>query len=302
MSDQKPDVETWMGEIDRIKIEPPVSLIELDVLYESIVKRGTVDKNWYQREQKKKLTLSKWIRRVSWVALLIGLMSPFVDVPGGGSIELLWVFEFSDYSQLGYVYLAFAGLVFYLDQLFLVTLGWTRFLAAEMEIRAKLIALRFDWKLLRAEFEEKDHENIPADKVQQALNLFKTFMADVHNIIKAETDAWATQLQHAMQALGERLKAQQDALEAKAEEAGKRGSLLIEIKNHSNLQGPVHLIVGSKPYPLEKPQAAKAIENLRIGTIKVVLTGTNANQAVVNQEKFAKIEENEVETVEFDIP
>lgn len=230
---RKPTPESYLDAIDDLKIKKPLSINQLDSIYLNTVKRAQSDMSWYQKRQRRWRFGSRLIRVVVFIMLLIGAVIPLVQ---------------PDKAQNGYIALIIGGLTFTLDKIFLVSQTWVRYMSAEMTIKTLILKFRYDFLITRADLDDESVDK----QSHEILTNFRTFLLEVHNVVKQETDTWTTQLDTALKMLGDTMKKQTEMVEKKIKTVEKEERKLAEKK--------------TKPKPEEKKKStdvSKLIDTIR---------------------------------------
>ncbi len=216
-------------------------LNQLDEIYKLTVKRAECDIRWYQVRKTRYRKLSRAIRLLTFTLLFVGTLTP---------LGLLGEQVFGMASEkFGYIILAAAGLLYSCDKTFLLSKGWMRYLATEMEIKELILAYRYDWKIIRIELERITSADKKAVAEIAALKSFKAFILAVHELVGKETQTWAEDFKTAVAAMGKRLKAKEEQFEKKiadTERQERAGALLVSVRADNMQSNEIKVSVDSK--------------------------------------------------------
>lgn len=134
---------------------------------------------WYQRKRGKKRLGSILTRTFAIVLAGIGAVCPLLEAAIGKNWNL---------GNWGYVLIALAGIVFWMDRFLGFSTGWMRYIIAEMTLQRKLKQFQFDCAKLQSNPELKN-------KYPKLIELAKEFVDQVDAIVIDETTAWVTEFQ-----------------------------------------------------------------------------------------------------------
>ena len=246
-----------LRKIDKVTVSGDNSadrLAQLDEIYALTVQRAECDIQWYQTRKTRYRKLSRLNRVVTFILLFIGTLIPL------GLFEVLCsVKEGAGGDKLGYIILAAAGLFYSCDKMFLLSKGWMRYLATEMDIKELILAYRYDWKIARIELEQADEDKRAALEVA-ALESFKAFILAVHDLVEKETETWAEDFKTAISSMGKRLKAKEEQYDKKIEAAEKRaqaGALLVTVETDKVQDGEIKVSIAGEKQDEETVTAPK---------------------------------------------
>ncbi len=134
---------------------------------------------WYQRKRGKK-RLGSILTRTSAIALAgIGAICPLIEAALGKEWNL---------GNWGYVLIALAGLVFWVDRFLGFSTGWMRYIMAEMTLQRNLKQFQFQWTALQLDLSV-------TDKLPKLIELSNKFVDQVDAIVIDETTAWVSEFQ-----------------------------------------------------------------------------------------------------------
>lgn len=164
---------------------------ELEIFKESILEKIREEKEWYKKSSETKKRTSKTLRALAIIFIGLGTLCPL--------IESTRVFEdMIELSRWGYVCFAIGGIFIGYDKFFGVSSGWIRYTRSIMEIDKLTNDFEFDWKskfliLKPGEFKE--------EQILESIQLLRTFLGGVQEIVIKETNNWANEFQNSLQEL-----------------------------------------------------------------------------------------------------
>jgi hypothetical protein len=97
-----------------------------------------------------------------------------------------------------------AALFVAFDRYFGCSSGWTRYVAAELDIRRALQDFQLDWEAQEASWQASAPT---AEQVQLMIARAKGFITQVSAVVQKETDAWITEFNDTLKQLDEAAKA-----------------------------------------------------------------------------------------------
>jgi hypothetical protein len=129
---------------------------------------------------------------IALVALTFGSLAPF--------IQIIW--KDRNIFAWGYAALVIAGLLIGADRAFLASQGWSRFVVAEIQLKA----LRNKLALEQRKFELTAHDDEAAkNQIEHITDLLSKYEEARASIVEAETKAWASELAAATADLEKRI-------------------------------------------------------------------------------------------------
>jgi len=198
VGERREDILSKINQLD----DRPVTYDTLKSIYQASVDIVNNDVLWYQARQRRWRFATRLVKVLTYIGLAVGVIIPLL--PGGNA----WL-------PFGYVALVIAGLIFSLDQIFLFSKTWIRYIKAEMDIRKLLLAFQYQWYQDRITF----GESISVQQGKAELEKFKVFMDKVHQIIQQEATTWAVELESSIAELGAQLKTDKQDVETKRQES-----------------------------------------------------------------------------------
>lgn len=187
----------------------------------------------------------KWRRRMSWVVrglvlvtLIVGILLPIYaaglpeDPSGPSKFQL---------SMFGYYVIVLGGLIFAIDQTFLITKSWMRFTVTMISLQDVKKDFVDSWDQSFHKAAEKSEENFKA-----ALTLGSEYKDKAQILVEQETNQWVQDLTAAMTSLEQRIAKQEKKLESKFETMMKERNAAQEAQVQSAQLGAI-LVKFQKP-------------------------------------------------------
>ncbi len=162
------------GQIIEAKVNEVVKMVEGKVAYYNYAKGK--QKYW-----------SKRIRLFSIILIGLGGICPLVGkVSFGESIV--------DFSNYGYISIALAGTLLFLDKFFGFSSAWIRFMTTSMEIESQTSVFRQKMEIELFKLKSGMAPDTP-DKQLELLLMVKDFTLQIDELVKQETQNWAVEFQ-----------------------------------------------------------------------------------------------------------
>jgi hypothetical protein len=253
----------------------------LNEAFEKIVTAATKEADWYNRKKFSKSLWSKVIRFSS--IILIGLGGIFPLVSKIGSLEHV--------SDWGYVCIALAGTLLFLDRFFGFSSGWVRYITTEFEIRKQIREFEMRWQIEMSRIDLCE-EQLTCDKMIQMLTMLKDFSASVDELIKQETNTWATEFQNNISEL-------QKIASAKMEEF-RPGFIKVVVKNRTAYKDLVIKVDDIDRKVLVGNEAL--IDNVTPGPHTITAEGEKTGGGKVPVTIVVSVEANKIATAELTMP
>lgn len=211
---------------------------------------------WYFRAKKSKKFFGQWLRIFAW---LLGGVA--VIVPIAAQIKLG---SFDDPAYASVAILVAGGLI-WLDRFLGLTSGWLRYISAGQRLLELKDTFAVEWALVRAGWSG----GVPTqEQVLATLNRFRELNAQIHAVVRAETEEWIVEFRDSLKQLDASVKARADELQKAP------GSLEVKIANAAALSGVWALDVDARQIDPGVQGATKAISDLPAGTHAVRVMGT----------------------------
>jgi hypothetical protein len=157
---------------------------------------------YYQYAKRPKKRWAIWLRMgallFAGAAGILPILSQIVtDASGDSYIAPAWAS----------VFLALAAGAVAIDRFFGFSSAWMRFMASELRLRRALDDFELEWSATRAGW---GGEAPDATRAQEMLGRARTFLAQVADIVKEETDQWLTEFNENIRQLDERAAARRE--------------------------------------------------------------------------------------------
>jgi hypothetical protein len=219
------------NEFPKIVWEPGKLAEPLEQLFACVVKEANDAITWYNVRRKPKQYGGQILRVGALIFAAIAGLVPilgeiFQDSERRPGIAPAWAT----------VALGVAGLLVLLDRFWGFTSAWVRFLLAQQELSEALRNFEFDWakeKILWAGTEP----NIP--QATAMIVSSKTFILQVHAIVRRETNLWASEFQNAITMVDQTAKAEDQNRGA--------GSITVKVTNGNQCENGWRLTVDDSP-------------------------------------------------------
>jgi len=184
------------------------------------------------------------------------------------------------------VALAIAGLLVLLDRFWGFTSAWVRFMLSQQELGETLRKFQFDWE------EAKISWDGPEPTIKQAAAMIvscKTFMMEVHAIVRRETNLWASEIQNVVTMVDQTAKA--------AEQVKEPGAIMVGVTNGDECQNGWKLRIDDGP---ENTFSGKSVALRRIQPgIRTISTVGTVNGVPKRDEKSVSVVSGGVENIEL---
>lgn len=188
----------------------------LDDAFVKVIVGVNATAQWYADKKSKQSNWSQSIRFLSIILIGLGGIFPLI-----GKIESEKTI-IVDFTNWGYVTIAAAGTLLFLDRFFGFSSAWIRYVTTELEIRKQIREFEISWQIEMAKIDLCLIE-LTCDKMVQLLTMLKDFSTVIDELVKQETTNWATEFQNNISEL-------QKMASAKLSEL-KPGSVKIVMKN-----------------------------------------------------------------------
>ncbi|HMH23679.1 MAG TPA: SLATT domain-containing protein [Puia sp.] len=243
--------------------------------YIEVITGAQSQAKWYSS---RRVSIKRWSRGIRFLSiLLVGL---------GGIFPLIRSVSGHDVTNWGYITIAAAGTLLFVDRFFGFSSAWIRYTTTEMEIYKQVKEFESRWQIESLKGSGGGLALTP-DKAVELLTVLKDFSAQIDELVKQETNAWATEFQTNIAELQKLTQAKLDML--------KPGSVRIKIGNtagYTNIGIKIDGIFRKK-----SPGSETLLDNLSPGPHEISITGdkggnTQTVTAVVETEanKLATLE------------
>jgi hypothetical protein len=240
-----------MGKKDT-RIESPLAWDEyrnksveqaLPIIYFHAQSASATIREWYWQSIRRKRNTSLGFRSATFVLLTIGTLFPILAALGDDSRERL------QYTQLGVMSLALAGLLQVADKVFGWSSGWLRYITTAMAMENLARKFELDW----ASYMFEKTGDIGDNDKKALFDIALKFEQDTANLQGDETDKWVTEFSSSVALLGELIKSQRESGEKAVEAA--RAMMVSQQKSaeeHAkSLQvGSVEVVIRHKSEPV----------------------------------------------------
>ncbi len=135
--------------------------------------------DWYKAKRGKKRLGSIMTRTLAIILAGMGALCPLLQA----AITKDW-----NLGNWGYVLIALAGVVFWVDKLMGYSTGWMRYIMAEMTLQRNLKQFQFKCATLQVNPDEQERRT-------KLIELSKAFVDQVDSIVIEETAAWVSEFQ-----------------------------------------------------------------------------------------------------------
>jgi hypothetical protein len=253
----------------------------LDETFEKTIEAANKEADWYNRKKSAKSTWSKIIRFSSIILIGLGGIFPLVSKIG----------SFEHVSDWGYVCIALAGTLLFLDRFFGFSSGWVRYITTEFEIRKQVKDFEMRWKIEMSRLDLCE-EQLTCDKMIQMLTMLKDFSAAIDELIRQETNTWATEFQNNISEL-------QKIASAKMEEF-RPGFIKVIVKNKTAYKDILIKVDGIDRKVLVGAEAL--IDNITPGPHTVIAEGEKTGGEKIAATTIVSVEANKIVTAELIMP
>jgi hypothetical protein len=190
------------------------------------------------------IEINRLRRHPTFVLLIIGTLFPILAALGDDSRERL------QYTQLGVMSLALAGLLQVADKVFGWSSGWLRYITTAMAMENLARKFELDW----ASYMFEKTGDVGDNDKKALFDIALKFEQDTANLQGDETDKWVTEFSSSVALLGELIKSQRESGE-RAVEAAARAMMASQQKSaeeHAkSLQvGGVEVVIKHKSEPV----------------------------------------------------
>jgi len=158
----------------------------LQELYNTIVSEATAQAQWYADKKGPISKASRTIRLCSILLVGLGGLFPLI---GAATESDIWG---HDVTNWGYITIAMAGTLIFLDRFFGFSSAWIRYITTEMEIRKQIKEFEMKWRI---ENYGLDLQSIDPSKAKELLKMLMDFSSLIDEMVKQETNNWATEFQ-----------------------------------------------------------------------------------------------------------
>jgi hypothetical protein len=168
----------------------------LNSLFEQAEQHGVRAINWYLNAKRPKKLIAQGLRLGAIGAAAIAGILPMLSQILVTSSDQLLLFQ----PVWASIALGVAALLVAIDHFFGFSSGWMRFITTEHQIRQILHEFQLDYDIERATWQGKPPT---PEQVQSVLQRCKSFLIQVDEIIRQETEQWVTEFQSALKRIDE---------------------------------------------------------------------------------------------------
>ncbi len=252
-----------------MKIEHPITLKKLELLYEKSVKRVEKDRDFYANGKRSWRISTYFARSVAFIGLFIGVAAPFIP----NLSVALWSVKLEGGPQVGYVALALSGVILALDQIFVLSQTWIRYRNAELRLNTLLA--EFEYKRIRILSSLADDSSAHEHR-EETIELCEKLVLDARRVVEEETAKWGDQTEAAGTRLGALLKEQSEVVEKLKKEDKKireatttqvlsqnSNGVILEFADHKKLVGTVTASLGPNKEERGEPTSRIVFEKVK---------------------------------------
>lgn len=278
-----------------MQFQHPITLDQLEKACKDAVTKATNLKDWYDWPRRLWRFMSYLSRGAIFFGIAFGTVLQLVSlVP-----PVLFIVTFESNVQLGMAFLVVAGLLYALDQVFMISLTWERYRNAQTKIESLLLECEGDWTRMKASIPNDKTAN---EKRDEALVLFDKLVMDTRRVVEEETNVWATQFAASRSFLEKLLTKQTVATQQredeeknaneerrKAREAPKVNGVKVRIQNHDKLKGTIEVTLGELKEQRDRPTNVVVFQSVPLGQYKVYLSGKNSEGELIDMEDLVEV-------------
>ena len=186
---------------ETLKIEKEIDLIDwasqnshecLTTLYNKTQELMAIKLRYYEKNIWWLRLYSQILNGLIILLIAIGILMPLIVGLVNSKNQLL-------FSQVGFIAIALAGLLFLVDKVFIISKSRIRFIAMNLYIIKKMTELRYIWQEynLNKSYSETDKYDI----INKHLIKIKKYMLDILDKIDEETNLWRGDFEEGMKTL-----------------------------------------------------------------------------------------------------
>ena len=201
---------------------------ELQALYTAAVAKCREAMDWYALHRKSR---KYWGRGLRIFALVFGALAGLTPI----LVQLLMPAEHNrQLNLLASLFAVLGATCVGLDNYLGSSSGWMRYVSAYLELSARLEVMQLHWarQALAPQF------TAPKEQLGTLLDLLQSFIGEVNNIIRKETQEWMAEFKGNLMLLEQRVEAQRASL-ALMPLVTKQGALKVQVENAAALKDGV---------------------------------------------------------------
>ena len=254
---------------------------KLDQSYLETITNAYGSADWYKNKLKGQ---SKWSKRIRFAAIIL--------VGSGGIFPLIKNVSTYDVSDWGYIAIALAGILIFLDRFFGFSSAWLRYILTEMDMRQQIKDFENKWKIELVKIDNGQTE-LTVDKTIEMLNMLKEFSFKIDELVKQETNSWAAEFQTNIAELQKMANAKLENLQP--------GSVKVVAKNTDHYK-EVSIKVDNVERKIISGGEA-LIDNVSPGAHEIALAAVNVTTGKLNiVTSVVNVEANKMSVAEITLP
>ncbi|MCP4347745.1 MAG: SLATT domain-containing protein [Desulfobacterales bacterium] len=255
----------------KLSWEPANLSDSLETLYQYANEEAARASRWYYENRRGKKFMGYALRIGAIIAMAIGGIIPIMDfIP----------------PFIATVFISVAALLVMLDRFVGFTTSWIRFILTGQELAQLLEAFRLDWQHRKVGLE---NNKIDAEQAEELIFLCRTFLMQVHDIMRKETEMWATEFQNMLKEIDKASKTT-----AKIKELG---AVSVEVTNGADCSDGWRMKIDRGPERTYRGTSASA-KDITPGIHTVHIEGT-VNSDILQAEKPVSVSGGAIVNVEL---
>ncbi len=145
---------------------------------------------WYRKRSRNFRGWSKYLRIFTLILAALGILAPLYEsiLNAGGREMPAFLPPGINLVELGYLSLAFGGVLYLFDKAFGLSRGWIRFMTTLIRLQNRIRIFQMEWIGVLAEKPEG-----PA-----RVSLMHGFISDINKITETETIQWAAEFENSL--------------------------------------------------------------------------------------------------------
>lgn len=292
-----------------MSLSPPITREKLKQAFEELRERAWQEYGWYEKRVGKHRVFSIGSTVITFFLLTLGITLPLAEK---NSISFLWV-SFDSPIYLGHACLLLASIFLALDQVFLFSKTWRRYVTAMRAIKSSIYKLEYEWHKF---YSGLINDSSAQENRESAIELLAKFSEEIQSVVVKETTTWSNQLEEARAELKRLVNEQKTIIEkqvVKDQEDRKRllsqpsqdslkGGVIVEIINTTKVE-KAHIEINIEGLKEERISPVNKITfpNISIGRRKVKLIAAAPGGNVIQNEDLIEIKKDVITTITFDI-
>ncbi|MCP4111802.1 MAG: SLATT domain-containing protein [Desulfobacteraceae bacterium] len=251
--------------------EPDNLSESLELLYKYASEEAARFSRWYYEKRRWKKFMGITLRILAIVLMAVGGIIPIIDkIP----------------PFIATILISIAALLVMLDRFVGFTTGWIRFILTGQELAQLLEVFRLDWQHHRVGLEKN---KITAEQAEELIFLCRTFLMQIHGVMRKETEMWATEFQNMLKEIDEASKTT-----AKIKELG---AVSVEVTNGADCSDGWRMKIDRGPERTYRGTSASA-KDITPGIHTVHIEGT-VNNDILQAEKPVSVSGGAIVNVEL---